>query len=1016
MSNPKAPYAYPADAARGPRPLWRALLLSLGASSAIVPAGIALAQNASPAATAQVAAASAADDIIVTGSRIARQGFEAPNPVTVLNSQDVEKLGLTNVASVVSQLPQNAQFTAPTNVGLGNFNIGASLANLRGLNPFFGTRTLTLVNSKRFVPTTDTGAIDLNVVPSVLVSRVETVTGGASAVYGSDAVAGVVNILLDTTLEGFKGQLDYGLTFRGDGRSVHGSAAYGTAFAGGRGHIVLGGEYEKTAAIGGCAQVRDWCRDGAGMFTNGAYLANGQPHYIIGPNARNVSSRTGLFPFLNMQFNDAGTALIPYNAGQYENIFGFPALIQGGADETQGTYVNNALRPRVKHYSLYGHAEYDLTDSVNVYVEGSYYKNDATNVQPEAGASVFSNVIMPDNVFLPDGVTLPGPQPFISDGSLLPEVVNHTTTKTYRGVLGLKADLFADWGLDAYYTYGRSEVHENVANSQVNSLFANALDAVAGPDGTPICRINATPGPLNDPACSPLNLFGLNGGNGWDNSAGAAYAYRLLHQDEIYQQHVVSASVHGDLFQGWGAGPIGFAAGGEYRHEKIVTTHNIENQPYYYDFARNFGAPYHGKMDILEGFAEISVPILKDVPFFKSLSFDGAIRETRNRIDGTSGDIYTGIFPESEANTVEFTTWKLNGIWDVNDWIRFRATRSRDVRAPSFYELYSQNIANGGGFGTVNNPVKGSDPTTNTDSILSRHGGSNAGLRPEKADTWTVGAVLTGHDALSGFQASVDWYQVKLKGPISTLGTQNVVNACYNEGAYCDLLLGTGLVTGVGPNGTGSGYADITEVDDFNQNLGTYTTRGLDLEADYILRLRGDASVSLRVIGSYLYDLVIDTGTGGPVYNYAGVSGPTPAFGYYNTSPKWQGNAFLSYSDKAFTGTIQARYVGPGKFAFLDTTDGGIPYVAPGDPGYDPSLPNSINNNHVKSAIYFNLSASYRIPYGGDDGHTFELFGLINNIFDKKPPVAPGGNGFPTNPVFFDTIGASFKVGVRVRY
>ncbi len=286
--------------------------------------------------------------IIVTGSRVARSTFDTPQPVTVLNQKDIQNLNLNNVGEVMKELPSNSNFFAANNVGLGNFNVGAQLVNLRGLNPFFGTRTLTLVDTKRFVPTTTGGGVDITLIPSMLVARTETVTGGASAVYGSDAIAGVVNIILDTQLEGLKGQVDYTqTTHHGDGKEYHASLAYGTGFAGGRGHFVIGGEYQKTNAIGICSDVRDWCSTSYGMFTNPRSIADinrrQQPHYIIGPNAS--SANTSLTGFLApctifagavcvnvpvvsgppVQLNEAGTGVIPYDR---RTLFGWCRVLR----------------------------------------------------------------------------------------------------------------------------------------------------------------------------------------------------------------------------------------------------------------------------------------------------------------------------------------------------------------------------------------------------------------------------------------------------------------------------------------------------------------------------------------------------------------------------------------------------------------------------------------------------------------------------------------------------------------
>src|SRR5687768_1400554 len=205
---------------------------------------------AAVAAAPLIATAQNTEEIIVTGSRVSRSGFDSSQPLTTIDSQQIENLGLVNVGDVVRTLPQNTPFFTETNVGIGNFNVGAQLANLRGLNPFFGTRTLTLVDTRRVVPTTEGGAVDLTLIPSMLVERTEVVTGGASAQYGSDAIAGVVNVILDKDLEGIKAQVDYGQTSEGDGGDTHASFAWGTAFGDdGSGHVIAGLEDRKSTRL-----------------------------------------------------------------------------------------------------------------------------------------------------------------------------------------------------------------------------------------------------------------------------------------------------------------------------------------------------------------------------------------------------------------------------------------------------------------------------------------------------------------------------------------------------------------------------------------------------------------------------------------------------------------------------------------------------------------------------------------------------------------------------------------------
>ncbi len=987
-------------------------------------------------------------EVIVTGSRVARSTFTAPNPITVMNAQDIQRLGITNVGDVIAQMPQNSNFFAANNVGLGNFNVGAQLANLRGLNPFFGTRTLTMVDTQRVVPTTTGGGVDLTLIPSLLVARTETVTGGASAVYGSDAVAGVVNIILDTKLNGFKALVDYSQTSRSDINDWHGGAAFGTAFAGGRGHFIVGGEYEKNDAVGICSKVRDWCASNVGLFTNSGYNTPGSSgfglaHYIIGPNATTANqSLTGVLTSCDIpapvcitfhpqqQFNTAGTALMPYDPGKYADGAGFFGFSQGTDPESAGAYDSTTMRPAVTRYTGMSHLNYDLTDHMQAFLEGSVARSEAVNpvangaIGPyslEVAPGVFvGSHIKPDNAFLPAGVVL-GPFGAEIGRDMLNVVTaeNLTNNTTWRIVTGAKGDLSSTWSWDAYAEYGKNINDQALLHSVVNGSGAGydflgfALDAVHQTPGdatSPIvCRAtDAAYGAVNPLAagCAPLNVFGAHNAS----QAAVDYVFRPLREFSTYTQEVASGNLRGDLSQGWGAGSVKLATGLEYRREHGNVTHDLANQPYYDQYVLSYGLDYAGTIEVIEGYAELNVPLLKDVPLVHYAELDAAFRETRNRATNLTMPSSLGGngAPYGASNTRYFNSWKISGVWDVTDWLRARATRSRDVRAAQFRELFESYAVGAGPFGSVSNPWPGgssSDPAVITS-------GGDVNLKPESADTTTAGIVLSPKSGpLHGLQLSADWYQIKINdvivGPPFGLGAQNIVNECFaGIQAFCDKM-------------TGEGTSDIVTISNTAANLGAFITRGVDFEGSYTLPLdqldKGmNGDLRFRVIASYLYNMIINAGFGAAPLDYSGQSGPTGAFGGFNTSPKWQGNAFMTYSNGPFAGTVQLRYVGPGKFLAVSAAGG--PAVGPGDPGYATTNRNSISNNHVDSAVYVNLSASYKLPLKVGGEGSVALFGSINNLFDKAPPVAPGGNGYPTNPVYFDTYGMTWKMGMRMQF
>ncbi len=1096
------------------------------ALAALTPASQAWAQEES---TPDGAAANQSEAIVVTGSRIARSTFDTSTPVTVIGADTIAALGQVNLGETIQTLPQNVATVSDTNVGLAantaNVNIGAQIANLRGLNPRNGVRTLTLVDTRRHVPSTTGGGVDMNLIPSIMVESVETVTGGASAAYGTDALVGVVNVILDKDLQGIKAQVDYGETFRSDGTSFHAALAGGTDFGGGRGHIVIAGEYQDNGEVGDCVYVREWCARSPGAVEQGDYNKPGaehygEPHFIRGDNAAYTNySLTGVLrgtssgrvndPALrNITFTDDGTHAMDFDPGLYPQATGFFDRLGGDCMIDCSPWSEVQLRPEVERWSTFLHADYDVSDSIKATFEGSY----AARKSSVKGISLGPSSGMPlraDNAYL-QGVTwldrATGQEILLTDlidstrtgpygtgGSSatftnvsqapgvdpLPLFIGKhmrgldgarqsysTDLTTWRVMAGLEGELgFLDgWRWDAYYQYGKTQQDLEVAGIRVNEFFTAAIDAVdegmmktmqqdingnwipgsGTPNGNIICRgtlvgpgPNPTPTPnSSQPAgwyqhwnlpyaegCKPLRLVGAGA-----SPESIAYAFRAAHEDFNYEQHVAAFNVSGTVFEGW-AGPIDLALGGEYRFETGSAVH--DELPFGFEATVDaFGNDYGGDLKILEGYVEANIPLLRDVPLIDYLEVNGAFRRTeQTNTSGTTG----------ASKDLGFNTWKISGNWEVTDWLRFRATRSRDVRAASFVDLY-YNLGKtdfGPTAGRIYNPWASGSITNAVDDWIEVIYPPNFELRPEIGDTFTAGVVLQPGGPFEGLRLSVDYYDIKIKDAIVVLTAQETVDACFTAGLACDAIF-TGL------NGTGQSFDELTPaqraeissavnqdgsppgvgVDSVrrgNANVGKFSTSGWDVEMLYRLPLDklGESmpgTVTFHGLATITNTMVVDLlGTGETETDYINQTGGT-AFGGFAAPPDYILTGYLTYDVGGFSITGDVRYIPEGIYDIrrCDVSRG---ECATTDP-------NSINDNYVDSRTYFGLSTSYKFDVAGTS--TAEVFLSIRNLFDKDPPDSQSnaggsagyvqGNGGPVNPVYYDTLGARWRMGLRMEF
>ncbi|MBT2187614.1 TonB-dependent receptor domain-containing protein [Sphingobium nicotianae] len=1022
-------------------------------------------------------------EIVVTGSRIGHSTFNSPTPVTVISGDTIQALGQVNIGETIQSLPQNVSKSSDTNTGLTatiqNINAGANIADLRGLNPNNGVRTLTMIDTRRVVPSTTGGAVDTNIIPSMLVKSVETVTGGASAAYGTDALAGVVNVILDKELNGIKGQVDYGQTFRGDGKTTHVSFAAGTGFDGDHGHIIFGAEYQNSGVVGDCVYVREWCAKSPDTFDNQFFATNKLPRTIRGDNGAytnyalstvirmtTLGPRFNPLPLRGLVFNDAGTQVLQYDAGQYTSNSGFGERQGGTCTLDCSPWSEVQLRPEVKRLSLFSHADYEFSPKLKAFIEGSY----ASRASHVAGISLgpSSGTPIRSDYFYLKGVTYydqasgtnkllsdliaanPSSQPTMNGISQAPGVPTtalfiakhmrnvpgtrqsvNTDMGTWRIATGLKGDLDIFNGLkwDAYYQYGRTTQDVVVTGNRVNRFFMYALDAVdqglattGVANGVAVCRATL-PGPANTstPAgfeqhwnqadaagCVPLNILGKN----TENPAAIAYAYRDATERFTYNQHVAALNVSGDVFDGW-AGPISIALGGEYRFESGATTHN--KLPFNVTNTNSpFGNDIKGDLKILETYGEVNLPLLKDFPIAQYVELNGAVRETfQTNKDGTSGN----------SKNLKFTTWKASAIWDVTDWLRFRATRSRDVRAASFTDLYTNlpTVDPGPPAGGVPNWYipPSSYPSTVVNDFAKVTYPANFALKPEVGNTLTVGVVFQPKGFATGLRLSVDYYRIDLQGAIGVLTANDVFAACYNANSFCDKILAA----------DGTPFSQLAVNDPKRQdvgtvirganNIGSVLTEGWDVELLYSLQLDKIAAslpgrLTLRGLATINDKMIVDPNTtdsikGVDYHNQTGGS----AFSGFTAPSKYILTSYATYDIGGFSMTWDAKYIPRGIYDVRKSTS--LPYTD----GF------SINNNDVGARLYIGLSTSYRFNLAGGKQNA-EFFLSIRNLFDRDPPSTPSnvngssgyvaGNGGPTNPVFYDTLGARWRAGVRVAF
>lgn len=955
----------------------RAVLLT---GAALMPVG-AVAQTADVPAPASTDAAAvpeeAGSDIVVTGSRIQRQEFEAPNPIVSVDAAQLERSGTNNVTDFLLRVPSltnsltSARTAGNSQVDGAQGNVGLNLLDLRGLGP---QRTLVLVNGRRHVASqADTASVDINSIPTDLIQQVDVLTGSASAVYGADGVTGVVNFVLKRDLDGIRGRVQAGISDRGDAGQRFASLIGGKNFADGRGNVTLALEYAAEDPLGN--DDRDYfALDRRVYFVNLDDYGTGLPgRYQVGPvgNLRyQYSSNQGIVYIGDQVFRGDGAI---YTPGRYLLNDGYSV---GGDDTPIAGYIGDII-PRNERYAVNLLTHFEASDAFKISLEGKFVQSTAETLGSYSGSYPATYSI--DNPFVPTSIR----NAAIAAGETTVGVNRNNfdlrrrgeedRRRTYRGVIDISGAVSEHARYDVYYTYGQTDVRQTKTNDRLNTQFRQALDAVRDASGQIVCRDAAA----RAAGCLPLNTFGGNTAN--------PLAFDYFYFDPVSNvrltQHVVNASLSGDFGQFFElpGGPVQFAFGGEYRRESSrfdPAQELVDNIFYQYD-EYIIPTPSSGRFDVWEAFGEVNVPLVKDQPFAELLSVGAAGRY-------------------SDYSTIGSTwTYAFNGVWSPVRAITFRGSYGQSVRAPNIGEIfrprtgtsefitdpcYLDRRGEGTSFRAANCvaliTAAGGNPATflrtnnpNANIFVPGTNQGNANLKAEEARTWTAGVVLR-PDFIPGLQVGADWYDIRLRNAISTPPVATVANLCVDQptldNAFCDAIDRT----------PGTGYINGFRVQP--QNVAVFRTAGLELNAAYNTRLGPDTTLDLRLVGNYLHKLDQIATPGADLEN--------------NQDRPFRPKYTVTFSPTVTSGPLTLAYNlrwqnGVRRFARIQT-DGRDDFV---DPRYF----------RFKELWQHDVQASIAA------NEDFSFYAGVNNLGDQKPDI-----GFETN-VPISPLGRYFYAGAR---
>ncbi len=975
-------------------------------------------------------------EITVSASAITFSGYDQPTPVTSLSSLQLESAAMPDLTDAVRQLPAFGGSSSPQNAveadEVSNGEAGLDQLSLRGLGP---NRTLLLIDGQRIVDGTIYGGADTNNIPTSLIDRVDVVTGGASAIWGSGAVAGVVNYVLDHNFNGVKIDVQNSNNFQSDHEQYRLDLTAGTPFADDRGHIEAAYSYRAVPDAFFIDQAQGYqtqylvanpacnlttgtadphtgliCPKGqaALIHASNVGLATEMPGGLI-TNCLNGSGASMPCSLKNIYFTGPNATPMNFNPGNVTNNF----LSNGGNASNVLTGDGGLIGAPQKTQTGFMLGSFKFNDHVEATLQLNWgYTSILMDVSPDYGqATIYSgNPFIPGSIqsqmsaqgvsALSVGTTNTNPYsgPVPNIGSLLNAPGMEAlfeSRRLLRGVVGLDGDFGGgDWTWKVYYE--RSETHqfENLLNNVYKSALTNAYNAVtvgsyssnytaAGypnplglKPGTVTCLSNLLPlGAAGETRnCAPLNIFGT--GPGVASPEAVAYINGIARaggdsDSTDIWEDVGSASVEGKLPFGTSAGPVAMAAGLGWRQEVGVGVNCGINCSDSAFKSGNF-PDFYGDYNVREGSIEMNAPLLKD-QIVRSLSVDAAYRAVDY---STSGFV---------------STYKFGVVSQISDAIRFRGSYSQDMRAGNLYELFLNPTA-------VGQPIQ--DPRTGATARAFGVTEGNPDVQPEKAETKTAGFVFT---PIEGLTASLDWYDIRISDVIRNVPISQVSTLCKaGNASYCeDLIYGSypGPGSCSGPNlYSCPNSMPLAAVISQTHNADSEQMSGMDFLGDYRLPF-GKGVLDFNADANYTFDVR---------YTQLGVTcdpanGLAPDQSTYAACtggvPKFKGTFATSYAEGGWLGTIQARFIG--ETHLVSNWTSGV----------------QVDNNNIPFYTYIDLRLSYRFDNG------IQIYSAIDNAGDRRMPLFPFSPYSsadiyqpPYRTDIYDPFGRVWRLGIRAKF